>query len=141
MPRVIGESISDAIDWTQDKLRSTRPLAESVLFSLLTDKKVRETEQGFVLLEDEDEDDLIKRKNAHMTHRPRFNFATRRKGFVERQRIMQQRLKSMGFSDEAEEMLHGPRDPRNDGYHLPNPLSLDDSRRLHSPHLPPGWVI
>ena len=55
-PRFIGESISDAIDWTQDTLRTTRPHAERVLFEMFTDKKVTETEQGYMLLEDDVEE-------------------------------------------------------------------------------------
>lgn len=72
--RMIGESISEAIDWTQDRLLSTRPIAESVLFSLLADRKVVEREAGFVLLEDDDEE-LHRRRN-----KVRFRFHSKRTG-------------------------------------------------------------
>jgi hypothetical protein len=53
--QVLGGSIVEAIDWVQDKLATTRPLAERTLFSLITGNKVQETEQGFMLFEADDE--------------------------------------------------------------------------------------
>lgn len=53
--QILGGSIVEAIDWVQDKLATTRPLAESTVFSLIAKKKIKETEQGFTLLEAEDE--------------------------------------------------------------------------------------
>ena len=75
--RFIGVSISDAIDWTQDRLQTTRPLAESVLFSLLNDNKARETADGFLLREDADDEELHRRKHS-LKHRPRFRFHRKR---------------------------------------------------------------
>lgn len=47
----IGDSINEAIDWTQDRLATTRPLAEQTLFSLLAEHAVYESSNGFVLRE------------------------------------------------------------------------------------------
>jgi hypothetical protein len=75
--RFIGDSINEAIDWTQDLLRTTRPIAESVLFSLLADKTAAETEDGYLLTEDDDEE--IKKRGARLNqHRPRFRFGRKR---------------------------------------------------------------
>ena len=54
--KLIGVSINEAIDWAQDRLTTTRPLAERTLFSLLADKLAAETEDGFILLEDADDE-------------------------------------------------------------------------------------
>lgn len=48
---LIGDSINDAIDWTQDRLGTTRPLAEQTLFSLLAERAVYESDDGFMLVE------------------------------------------------------------------------------------------
>jgi hypothetical protein len=64
----IGESIIEAIDWTQDQLKTTRPLAERTLFSLLAEKRVTETDVGFILAEDI-EDDEVKRKHKGLANR------------------------------------------------------------------------
>lgn len=75
--RFIGDSINEAIDWTQDLLRTTRPIAETVLFSLLADKTAAETEDGYLLTEDDDEE--IKKRGARLNqHRPRFRFGHKR---------------------------------------------------------------
>jgi hypothetical protein len=74
--RFIGDSISEAIDWTQDLLQTTRPIAETVLFSLLADKSAAETEDGFLL---EVEDEEIKKRGFRTTqHRTRFRFSHKR---------------------------------------------------------------
>jgi hypothetical protein len=62
--RLIGESIQEAIDWTQDTLATTRPLAEGTLFTLLKEHAVRETADGFVLMEKDEEETRTVRK-AH----------------------------------------------------------------------------
>jgi hypothetical protein len=64
----IGDSIIEAIDWTQDQLKTTRPLAERTLFSLLAEKRVTETDAGFMLAEDI-EDDEVKRKHKGLANR------------------------------------------------------------------------
>jgi prophage tail gpP-like protein len=75
--RAIGTSISEAIDWMQDRLVTTRPLAERTLFALLAKRRITETAVGFVLIEDANEDDLkdthknLKNKRSPMKHRPR----------------------------------------------------------------------
>lgn len=74
----LGESIIDAIDWTQDFLKTTRPLAESTLFALLAESKVNETEEGYVLVEAEEE---VEKKHNVVKHRQgkKFRFHTKRK--------------------------------------------------------------
>lgn len=62
----IGESINDAIDWTQDKLETTRPLAEQTLFAMITDGMVTETSHGFILFEGEDDDKKMKKTLSHI---------------------------------------------------------------------------
>lgn len=113
--RLIGNSIQEAIDWTQDFLRTTRPLAERTLFSMLSDKKVKETEQGFVLVEaEEGEDEAKKRHHAirHASHgKPprRLRFHNSRKlGHKHLKHYHKQqfkRLDHLDHSDEADEMI------------------------------------
>lgn len=70
--RLIGGSIQQAIDWTQDTLQSTRPLAEDVLFRLLERRQVTECGVGFLLQESEDEDEMRKHLHHAKAHaRPR----------------------------------------------------------------------
>lgn len=94
---LIGESIQDAIDWTQDRLATTRPLAEGTLFSLMADKMVRETELGYVLLEaavEEIESRHVKMRSA----RGRMRFHHRRinsKKTVGQKKKYTQKLKQM----------------------------------------------
>jgi hypothetical protein len=81
---LIGGSIQEAIDWTQDRLATTRPLAESTLFSLIASKQVKETATGFVLAEADGEDEMRKRHSAAKVkgsrgNRPRFRFHQARK--------------------------------------------------------------
>ena len=61
--RLIGESIQQAIDWTQDTLQITRPQAEEVLFGLLKRQQVMESGIGFLLRESEDEEEM--RRHLH----------------------------------------------------------------------------
>lgn len=89
---LIGGSISDAIDWAQDLLATTRPLAEKTLFALLADAKVYENEDGFMLLEDDEEEvrrqhDTVKHNFAKNWQRYRFHVKRRRsKMYVKKQR-------------------------------------------------------
>jgi hypothetical protein len=70
--RVIGQSIHEAIDWTQDRLQTTRPLAERVLFNLLHEETVLESPMGFVLQEDKsDDEEMRKHLRSIRTTRPR----------------------------------------------------------------------
>lgn len=110
--RLIGNSIQEAIDWTQDFLRTTRPLAERTLFSMLSDKKVKETEQGFVLVEEEEgEDEAKKRHHAirHASHgkpprRLRFH-KSRKLGHKHLKHYHKQQFKRLDHSDDADEMM------------------------------------
>ena len=69
--RVIGQSIHEAIDWTQDRLQTTRPLAERVLFTLLHEETVLESAMGFVLQEVKDEDIQKHLRSVRAATRPR----------------------------------------------------------------------
>jgi hypothetical protein len=64
----IGISISEAIDWTQDRLATTRPLAEQTLFSLLAATAVEEGEDGFTLMEAEEEE-ILKKHHSGVTNK------------------------------------------------------------------------
>lgn len=115
--RLIGSSIQDAIDWTQDHLRTTRPLAERTLFSMLADKKVKETGDGFMLVEAEGEEEAKKRHSSFKAHgqhgrgpgRPRlgFRFHKARKASHKHVRdyYKMRQLKRLDHSDEAEGMI------------------------------------
>lgn len=74
----LGASINEAIDWTQDELATTRPLAERVLFSMIADKKVFLNQHGYMLME-EDVDELRKRKASQ--HRPSEHRPHKRGGY------------------------------------------------------------
>src|ERR1051325_817654 len=70
--RILGESITEAIDWVQDNLTTTRPLAERTLYSLLGAKQVAETQKGYVLWENEDEEEKhLKHHHNRVHHRSR----------------------------------------------------------------------
>lgn len=70
--RILGESITAAIDWVQDNLTTTRPLAERTLYSLIEAKQVAETQKGYVLWEDEDEEAKhLKHHHNRVHHRSR----------------------------------------------------------------------
>jgi hypothetical protein len=74
MMRIIGNSISEAINWTQDQLLTTRPLAERTLFFMLADHRVAQTKFGFILVEAKDNDNEEMKKTHQrlkMQHRPR----------------------------------------------------------------------
>lgn len=102
--KIIGDSIQEAIDWTQDFLCTTRPLAERTLFSLLADAKIVETEVGFVLNET-DEEEVKKRHTTAKHHfsknRTRFKFHAKRKNAKQR---FVSKMKHLDSSDAADEM-------------------------------------
>src|SRR5437868_3674246 len=54
-PAIIGVSIQEAVDWAQDRLGTTRPLAERVLFEMMQAGTVVETPDGFLCEADEDD--------------------------------------------------------------------------------------
>lgn len=101
----IGDSIQEAIDWTQDRLATTRPLAERTLFLLLSAKQVTETEAGFMLSEDINDEELFK-KHVNVLQgqmKPKFRFHKARKhGF----KHLRHYLKHLDNSDAAEDMLN-----------------------------------
>ena len=104
----IGDSIIEAIDWTQDRLKTTRPLAERTLFSLLAEKRVTETDAGFVLAEDI-EDDEVQRKHKGLANR--FHRARKRglsvKHFTKKVR---KNMRKMDDSDAADDMIEADED-------------------------------
>jgi hypothetical protein len=100
--RFIGDSISQAIDWTQDALGTTRPIAETVLFSLLADKKACETVDGYMLLEDDEED--LKRRQSRTRARPRFRFHKARRSNTRRHNsIVQKGDTSLDIADDDDD--------------------------------------
>lgn len=99
---LIGESIQDAIDWTQDRLVTTRPLAERTLFSLMADKKVRETELGYVLLEADEE--IEKRHVKVRSARGRFRFHSKRANSKKMKQMKRQKLDHLDYPDSASDM-------------------------------------
>lgn len=97
--KTIGGSIQEAIDWTQDHLRTTRPLAEETLFSMLAAKSVAQTEAGFVLLEDDDEADEHHNKTRLAFRQNKFHYNSRRG------RIHRMSSRNHMKSDAAENMM------------------------------------
>ena len=105
--KIIGYDIVEAIDWTQDLFNTTRPLAERTLFSLLQARAVVETEEGYTLLEDEEEAQRHYSKvNNNMTknwRRPRVKFHTKRKA-IHTQNMKVKKLRHLDGSDAATDM-------------------------------------
>jgi hypothetical protein len=108
--RLIGESIQDAINFMQDRLKVTRPEAERFLFHKIKTKKIFETELGFV--EDPDEEDTYENQykrhkslyqKSLIYHKPRLFFHKDRLNSDARSRYPR---KKMGFSDVAEDMMN-----------------------------------
>jgi hypothetical protein len=100
--QLIGGSIQEAIDWTQDHLLTTRPLAERTLFSMLTDKKVRETADGFMLIEADGEEDMRKRHKAMRHGRgPSRPFRSKSR----KMNPKKQYKRRLDYSDAAEDMI------------------------------------
>ncbi len=65
---IIGSSIVEAINWSQDRLRCSRPDAERALFALLEQAVIVEAEDGFGYA-DEDEAE-VKSKHGKYTTKP-----------------------------------------------------------------------
>lgn len=107
---VIGGSITEAIDWTQDHLVTTRPLAEQTLFSLLHDAKVTETEQGFILQEDDEEE--VRNRYATVKHQISRNF--RRYRFRGKRAPQRNSSKRLDYADTVAGMWHGDDDDSSD---------------------------
>lgn len=108
--RCIGMTRREAIDWTQDTLRTTRPVAEATLSALLEDNAALETEQGVLLLEDDDEVQRRARNAVHHVARTtKFRFHRRRGLLHERHKAMQRKkaLHTLQWTDSAEAMLDG----------------------------------
>jgi hypothetical protein len=100
----IGSSISEAIDWTQDQLHTTRPLAERTLFSLMACDAVDETEQGFVLLEDDDEElekHHRKVKNHFSQNWKQYKFNGQRKNFRQLNNLNDRRQRQLAKDSSA----------------------------------------
>jgi hypothetical protein len=91
--KIIGNTIQEAIDWTQDLCETTRPMAEYTLFSLLSSKLITETEEGYTLLEDEEE--ALKHFTNTKNHFSK-NWNKTRKFHHTRKAIHEQNLKKKG---------------------------------------------
>ena len=79
MARHIGTSRREAINWTQDTLKTTRPIAEGVFNAMLACKGAVLNESGYILFEDEEE--MQKQKFAvamTMSNQHSINIAARR---------------------------------------------------------------
>lgn len=70
LPRRIGSERRDAIDWTQDLLSTTRPVAEAVVAQVLAERRLVETAGGFFLLEDDDDMQTRHANVLHQSNRP-----------------------------------------------------------------------
>lgn len=55
MARLIGRNRREAIDWAQDKLLTTRPIAEEVVSTMLEDRAAIIGDSGFILFESDNE--------------------------------------------------------------------------------------
>jgi hypothetical protein len=117
---IIGVSIIDAIDWSQDLLEGTRPEAERALFSLMKDKLVVETERGFEYPDDEDREKVLHNiTKAKRTGLTSFKVGLRHAGRqyskranIHAQKLAQKRrydterrVKGDDQSDEADDMI------------------------------------
>jgi len=100
----IGLSIHEAIDWVQDRLTTTRPVAEETLFTLITSKQVIETDAGFVLTEAEEDDEGDK-----LRHHLKSKKGKRRRGFRARHdmRLNSQQPMKLDANMIAEQMMAG----------------------------------
>ncbi len=109
----LGESITDAIDWTQDFLKTTRPLAEQTLFSLMAENAVEEEADGYVLIEAEEEIEKHFKHQQNKRHRNRFRFHQKRKTTKQR---YNSKMKHMKFdnSGAADAMLAAEEDDGDD---------------------------
>lgn len=101
---LIGESIFEAIDWTQDRFETTRPIAERTLFMLLAESAVKETDKGFLLVEAEDEVDKRYHKARGHAAKNRSKFRMGRK-HQKHQMRMKNRLKHLDDCEAADDML------------------------------------
>lgn len=109
MERRIGESMREAINWVQDKLNATRPVAEGVIISAFHDDQAV-WDDGVVLFEADEE--IEERKNSYVngTQKKMAIFKkVRRRQFRNTMRskvAMEATQKATGtFSGFAEEML------------------------------------
>ena len=75
--------IHEAIDWMQDRLLTTRPLAERTLFSLIAKRRVIETDDGYILSEAADPEDELEKTRQKKRSRGR------RRRHVMRQQLQQ----------------------------------------------------
>jgi len=120
--RYIGESVREAITWAQDNLRTSRPIAETTIWSGITAGTVV-WDDGVYLLEDDDE--LEKRKiSSVQTTQKSYNAAKKWTRIHFRNQNRSKGSKKSGgknslmsvhksaaskFSSFAEDMLSGPK--------------------------------
>lgn len=80
MARLIGVDIREAVNWTQDKLKTTRPLAEAVVSSMIADRVAIIGDSGIILFEDDEEIDIrFSNKSFDLKTQKRIRFHAIRK--------------------------------------------------------------
>jgi hypothetical protein len=133
----IGVSINEAIDWTQDRLMTTRPMAERTLFSLLAEHRITETEAGFMLVEDEDENEKLKKthnalKTAKrpMQHRPR-SLVMQKNVNLKQLSVTEAKLNNLTTTDKRRKRLAIIQDARADLYHDIDAIESGDGELYH----------
>jgi len=93
--------IHEAIDWIQDRLLTTRPLAERTLFSLIAKRRVIETDDGYILSEAADPEDELEKTRQRKRSRGR------------RRHVMRQQLQQfmkLDASQIADQIMTGGRE-------------------------------
>lgn len=102
---IIGSTIIEAIDWTQDRFVTTRPIAERTLFSMLSSNIIEETEDGYVLLENDEEPEkhYNKTKSTMNKSRTRIKFHAKRKSIHE-EKMQKRKMKHLDNCDAATDM-------------------------------------
>lgn len=106
--KIIGSDIVEAIDWTQDIFETTRPLAEKTLFALLKSKAVVETEEGYLLREDEEEarkhfSNVNNNMTKNWNKKSRIKFHTKRK-VIHQENMKIKKQRRLDGSDAATDM-------------------------------------
>jgi hypothetical protein len=102
---IIGDSIQNAIDWTQDELRTTRPLAESTLFTMLETALVTETEQGYMLHEEDEEERTRTMRKIHTKATAPQNKNHMARRHFKKHSTRMQHMKHLDNSTAAEDMI------------------------------------
>lgn len=110
-PVSIGDDRREAIDWLQDWLATTRPIAERTMISLLRDGIAITTDGGIMLTEDEDD---VKRKSRSRarSHGKSGNAKPARSGGRHGRTVVKY---NQNFSSAAQDMLLAEQDIKRTG--------------------------